>query len=254
VAWLDKRKKGGDGQEMARVFFARSTDGGRTFAANVDATGGQPNPICHCCRVGAACDANGGLAIAYRNDIDDLRDMFLVRSEDGGHNFSTPAPLERTGWKLPNCPMDGPSIGFDSAGGVHAAWMSGAHIPGIPASRGIQADDPKVLYNVVAPGAAPAPTPIVLGAGRHPRVAVARGGDTFVIWHDTAVSLAHVGAGARQATQVFKLGGDKGAASYPSIALSREGTVYCAWQQLMPDDSVQIYLVPLEASFLSSKP
>ncbi len=254
VTWLDKRKKSVEGEEMARVFFARSSDGGRTFCANVDATGGQVYPICHCCRVGVACDANGGLSIAFRNDIDDLRDMFLIRSQDGGHSFSTPAPLERTGWKLPNCPMDGPSLGIDPSGGVHAAWMSGANIPGIPVSRKIQADDPKVLYNCIGPGSATVPTPIILGTGHHPRVAVGRSGDTFVVWHDTSIRLARVGAGEHPATQVLALTAAKGAPSYPSIALAPEGTLYCAWQQLMPDDSVQIYLSRVPETAFAPKP
>src|SRR5579872_1142099 len=241
VAWLDKRKKGPDGQEMARVFFARSVDGGRTFGANVDATVGQPYPICHCCRVGAACDANGGLSVAFRNDINDLRDMFLVRSADGGRTFSAPSALERTAWKLPTCPMDGPSIGFDASGTVHAAWMTGGNPPGLPATGQVRPADNKVLYTCVVPGGSTA-APTLLGVGHHPRVAVAHSGETYVVWHDRFVRLARVGAGDRPAAQILDLAASEGAASYPSLALASDGGVYCAWQQLQPDNSVQLFL------------
>ena len=254
VAWLDKRTKSAAGEDVARVFFARSTDGGQTFGPNVDATSGQPNPICHCCRVGVACDAGQGLLIAFRNDIDDLRDMFLIRTADAGRSFSAPAPLEHTGWKLPNCPMDGPSIAVDTSGSVHAAWMSGANIPGIPAASKIQPDDSKVLYTTTAPGSTAARPPVVLGAGHHPRLALSRAGDTFITWHDRSICLARIAKGGQEPAQILKLAGDKGAPSYPSIAAEPGGGVYCAWQQLMPDDSVQIYLAHVPLAAFTQKP
>lgn len=253
VAWLDKRKKTSAGEDMARVFFARSTDGGRSFGPNMDATSGQPNPICHCCRVAVTSDPQLGLMIAFRNDISDLRDMFLLRSTDEGRSFTGPTPLERTGWKLPSCPMDGPSLGVDRSGVLHAVWMSGANIHRKPLFGDVEVSDSKVLYNRVLPGSSPAAEPLVLGAGHHPRIAVGAGGEAFIVWHNNSIQLARIGSDTHHAAQIIQVAGDKGNPSYPSIALGAGGVVYCAWQQTMPDGSVQIYLDRIPAAQFAAK-
>lgn len=253
VAWLDKRKKTPGGEDLARVFFARSTDGGHTFGTNIDATAGQEYPICHCCRVAFINDPKQGLLIAYRNDIHDLRDMFLIRSTDYGHSFTVPMPLEQTGWKLPVCPMDGPSIGVDGAGAVHAVWMSGAKLDRAPVFGKVDPEDSKILYNLVAPGATAAAEPLLLGAGHHPRLTTGKGGESFVIWHDEAVLLARIGTGTKPAVKVVRLTGQMGAGSYPALLTQPDGSLLCAWQQLMPDDSVQIYLSRTPLSVFEAK-
>lgn len=101
VAWLDKRKQNVERPDFSRVFFARSTDGGKTFGRNTDATEGQPDPICHCCKLAVAVHPREGLFIAFRNDVNDLRDMFLVHSQDEGATFTKPLAMEDTKWILP---------------------------------------------------------------------------------------------------------------------------------------------------------
>ena len=41
------------------------------------------------------------------NSLDGNRDMYLVRSEDGGRTFGPPEKLGAGTWKLAACPMDG---------------------------------------------------------------------------------------------------------------------------------------------------
>lgn len=48
-----------------------------------------------------ASHADRGVFVAFRNDLDDLRDMFLVHSKDGTQQFSKPAAMEDTGWYVP---------------------------------------------------------------------------------------------------------------------------------------------------------
>lgn len=251
VSWLDKRKKTSEGADLTRVFFARSTDGARTFGKNVDATSGQTYPICHCCRVATTNDPNQGLMIAFRNDINDLRDMFLVRSTDYGRTFSTPTPLEHTKWTISYCPMDGPSIGIAPNGYLHAVWMSGAKITGKPVF-GNSGGDAKILYNRIAPGFSKAEEPVLLGEGHHPRLALGPSGEAYILWHRySSILLARMGSGIHDVPQQIQIGDEKGVSSYPSLALSANGTVYCAWQESQPDDSVQIYLscVPVSSFF-----
>jgi hypothetical protein len=101
VAWLDKRKGTPERPGFSRAYFARSVDGGRSFTHNTDVSAGQDAPICHCCRVAIAVHERRGLFIAFRNDVDDLRDIFLVHSEDRGTTFTGPAPIEDTQWRVP---------------------------------------------------------------------------------------------------------------------------------------------------------
>jgi hypothetical protein len=101
VTWLDKRKESAERPGFSRAYFAKSTDGGRTFRPNLDVTGNPVDPICHCCKLAMAIHPTEGLFIAFRNDCSDLRDMFLVHSRDGGESFSPQAAMEQTRWMVP---------------------------------------------------------------------------------------------------------------------------------------------------------
>jgi hypothetical protein len=101
VTWLDKRKGSTDRLGFSHVYFTKSTDGGRSFAPNLDATDGQEAPICHCCRIALAARVARGVFVASRNDVSDLRDMFFVHAQRGGDIFTKPEPIEETGGYVP---------------------------------------------------------------------------------------------------------------------------------------------------------
>jgi hypothetical protein len=102
VVWLDKRQGSPERPGFSRVYVAKSTDGGRSFHRNADATAGQEAPICHCCRIAAVADRSRGLFIAFRNDIEDLRDIFLIRTRTADPPFERPAAIEGTEWYVPS--------------------------------------------------------------------------------------------------------------------------------------------------------
>jgi hypothetical protein len=230
VVWLDKRKQTVQRPDFARVFFARSIDGGRTFAANADATSGQQHPICHCCKPGLAIHPQGGLRIGYRNDIGDVRDMFLVGSVDGGASFTPPAPLEQTGWKIPFCPMNGPTLAFDAAGDLHAVWMTGGSVTGTPLLADASGPQ-KVLYRRLSTRTAASEPPLFVACGQHPHLAVSERGEAFVAWKGAdSVQLARLPRDARGPATV-RLTAGPGAADFPSLAMSQDGVLFAAWQQ-----------------------
>jgi hypothetical protein len=101
VVWLDKRQGSPQKPGFSRVYFARSTDGGKTFGPNVDATAGQEYGICHCCKLSLITHPREGLFVAFRNDVNDLRDIFLVHSKDAGKTFTGPRAIEDIKWVLP---------------------------------------------------------------------------------------------------------------------------------------------------------
>ena len=74
----------------------------------------------------AAVHPTGLLAVAYRSGLDDLRDPALALSYDRGTSFSLDTVLAADGWRLAGCPVDGPALTLDHAGGGIFAWYTGA--------------------------------------------------------------------------------------------------------------------------------
>lgn len=104
------------------VRIASSTDGGRTFSPGVVV---HPD-VCPCCRTSLAVGSDGMVAVAFRSATQNIRDIMVVRSSDGGHTFAEPVRVHEDGWVIDGCPHAGASLAFDSAGRTHIAWYTGA--------------------------------------------------------------------------------------------------------------------------------
>ena len=96
-----------------------SHDDGATFT-----TSGELNPTwdpCNCCTTAAAYGADGKLALLYREETDNERNMFVVLWNQRGENKPLRTRLGVTPWKLAACPMTYFAItGTDS--GYVTAW------------------------------------------------------------------------------------------------------------------------------------
>ena len=115
VAWLDLRDKG------TRVYAATSRDHGATWSPDALVYASPSGSICECCHPSVAIDDGDGVAVLFRNHVDDRRDMYVVRSRDGA-TFGLAVKQGTGSWPLDACPMDGGAIA--TAGGtVHAASM-----------------------------------------------------------------------------------------------------------------------------------
>src|SRR5262249_56456810 len=57
---------------------------------------------------------------------DNVRDMVLATSHDGGRSFGAPALVHADGWKITACPHRGGSIGADAKGRLYAVWYTEA--------------------------------------------------------------------------------------------------------------------------------
>jgi hypothetical protein len=118
IAWIDKRDGNGKTDyKGAAIYTARSTDGGRSFAANQKLA----DHSCECCRIGIAADRDGTPLVFWRHIFDGgIRDFALARLGE---------PLKRAsvdGWKIDACPHHGGSLAVDEKGGKHLAWFTGA--------------------------------------------------------------------------------------------------------------------------------
>jgi hypothetical protein len=124
AVWVDPREQPGTGESttVASLFSATSADGGLSWSDNRRLA---PR-ACPRCRVTAAADPGGIVAVAYRPPADHARDPALAVSHDGGAGFALDTVLPEEGWRLSSCPVDGPSLTMDPSGGGRLAWTTGA--------------------------------------------------------------------------------------------------------------------------------
>ena len=100
VAWHGNPYKNGEANR--RVWVARSTDDGKTFAREVAAYS-EPTGACGCCGMRAFADDRGALYIQYRAAKKSIhRDMVLLVSNDHGKEFFGNRVAK---WELNACPM-----------------------------------------------------------------------------------------------------------------------------------------------------
>jgi hypothetical protein len=132
VVWLDERYLAGREQmhhdEMkgsepnAELYFAESSDGGKTFSPNRKIAG----DVCPCCKASiAAPGEDGNMYVAWRQVLPgSFRHIGIASSKDKGETFSTPVMVSDDRWKINACPVSGPSL-FAKGDELEIAWYSG---------------------------------------------------------------------------------------------------------------------------------
>jgi hypothetical protein len=101
-----------------KLYANVSHDGGKTFGPRVEI-----NPAydpCNCCTTSAAFGADGRLAVLYREETNNERDMYLVLW-DQGRNQMARTRISTTLWKIDACPMTYYSVSR-SQDGFTAVW------------------------------------------------------------------------------------------------------------------------------------
>lgn len=116
AAWLDLRKG-----RHNNIVGARSTDGGKTWSANRLLYVSPDGHTCECCKPSVAVQ-NKKVGVMFRNWLGGNRDLWLLRSSNGGQSFGPAEKLGKNTWKLDGCPMDGGGLAFDAGGGVQTVW------------------------------------------------------------------------------------------------------------------------------------
>jgi hypothetical protein len=103
---------------------ARSTDGMQAYSTAVKATGPAPGEACDCCPANIISNETKSVLL-FRNNDNDLRDIWGCVSNDKGLTFNTVKEIDTTNWMIGACPSSGPSgvLALDS---IFYAWMSGA--------------------------------------------------------------------------------------------------------------------------------
>lgn len=130
MAWLDGRNTGRGGHDAghdghgaergpmslrAAVFDAYMA---QSAASEIDAD------VCDCCQTDVATTADGALLVYRDRTKDEIRDIYATRFD--GTTWSTPKPVHVDGWKMPACPVNGPSVAALGKQAV-VAWYTGAN-------------------------------------------------------------------------------------------------------------------------------
>lgn len=127
IAWLDKRdllaaKKAGRAYNGAALYYALSTDNGKSFRPNKNIM----DNTCQCCRVAMAMDKDQLPVILWRNIYgDNIRDHALVKFT-GREQAGIPVRASHDNWHIEGCPHHGPAISIADDGIYHLTWFNNA--------------------------------------------------------------------------------------------------------------------------------
>jgi thiol-disulfide isomerase/thioredoxin len=64
--------------------------------------------VCDCCGTAAAMTSEGPVVVYRNRDENEVRDIFILRRTRKG--WSQPRPVHADGWRVPGCPVNGPSV------------------------------------------------------------------------------------------------------------------------------------------------
>jgi hypothetical protein len=195
ITWLDLRSKG------TKLFGTVSHDGGVTWSANRLVYESPSGSICQCCHPTAVVDRDGRIHVMFRNWLDGNRDMYLVRSDDGGKTFGAAVKLGSGTWPLNACPMDGGALQIDSNGKPVTVWRRASDVF---LAKGIGAEQK-------------------LGPGRHPVLAITPAGNALA-WTEGKTLKILLPGQAKETTP-------DGDAAFPSIVALSRSSVLVAWEQ-----------------------
>ncbi len=170
VAWhgvgeSEAKGTGREGEARRRVWITKSADNGASFSPEHMAWSEQTG-ACGCCGLKLFTSSGGDVYALYRSATESIhRDIYLLRSRDGGRTFQGRL-LDK--WEVNACPMS--SMDFaEGPGFVATAWETGGQIYW---TRVAGSGDP--AEPVAAPGQ---------GKGRkHPRLAINRNGKVLLVW------------------------------------------------------------------------
>lgn len=259
VAWLDRRELpvGGPADypgggvhtghkllEDTAVLYTARWKRGKTFEKNVRVTG----DICPCCRATVGF-AKGKILLAWRSvDRNNVRDIAVSTSADGGLTWTSPKVAVHDDWKINACPHVGPSLAT-VGDTVYLAWMTrGQRGSGVFAATSKDAGLTFVPPVILSKGLGSATHPYLAARGNY-AIAVFQGSPEKESAKPQIDHAAHSSHGAHSSHASSSSGavfltalqadGSPGpllripgsGLSYPSAAVNQAGDIAVVWTQ-----------------------
>jgi len=109
----------------SRWAVAKSSDFGNSFSTDIKASGfsGPTASVCDCCP-GAVVSSGSTTAVIYRDNLNNVRDIWTGISTNNNATFASGHAVDNTNWMLMSCPASGPDgIMIDDT--LYSTFMSG---------------------------------------------------------------------------------------------------------------------------------
>jgi hypothetical protein len=101
---------------------ANSPNGGATYLDDVPASEIAPGEVCDCCPAALLSEGQRQVAM-FRNNDNNLRDLWVTISNDNGADFDTGDDMDPNNWIINSCPSTGPDGHIDEDS-LYTVWMS----------------------------------------------------------------------------------------------------------------------------------
>lgn len=128
-----------------------SNDGGLSFeeptVANLSVLSGE---VCECCPASIAINSDEEVLLSFRNNENNIRDIWVAKSTDGAQSFPEATDIDDTDWFLMSCPNNGPhslvandsliTTYYSAGNGFPRVYLSTLHVPSM--QKGVQFELP----------------------------------------------------------------------------------------------------------------
>ena len=116
AVWLDLRN-----DRKNNLYGTRSEDGGKTWSKNFMVYTSPDGHICECCKPSVTINGKN-VFVMFRNWVNGNRDLYLIKSSDGGATFGVAEKLGTGSWQLNGCPMDGGGLAIAGDNTAETVW------------------------------------------------------------------------------------------------------------------------------------
>ncbi|WP_343631772.1 T9SS type A sorting domain-containing protein [Fluviicola sp.] len=106
--------------------IARSVTGGASYLTPINPTASVTGFVCDCCPASVVTSGNRHVLL-FRNDDNNIREMWGCYSTDGSASFTAASEVDQTNWLVNSCPSSGPS-GVISGDSLITTWMSAGDV------------------------------------------------------------------------------------------------------------------------------
>ena len=164
-----------------RYVVTHSDDGGITFNPEQEVTSIVPDEACDCCPAAIAKKDNLQ-ALLFRNNEGSIRDIFAVKSQDGGVSFPDYENIDYLNWFINQCPSTGPDAFIDNNTlfTVSASQASGRYRCYLAKTDMINTQPPETAFMLPAPQSS-------VGNANFPRIH-GNSDSLFVVWQAAETS------------------------------------------------------------------